>query len=527
MRIGILCCFFLFQISMLYGQQGTPWAGPDTISCGEKGVVIGSMVSCPGCCFSWSPTEGLSDSKIQNPVAKPRKKTVYSVIVTDENLSWKETDAVEVDLSFGEIHFVKDHLVQGTDEFVLGKLLNNSGNDETTWSILGDDLDCTLEPNQIDENRVTIYPGDKYGKLIIKVKKDADAECFFRDTLPVNSGVKDLILVDPLHPGRKAMTGDTLFVVGHGDVQLIAVPNEGGFAPGIPDYKADLYSSPDPEDGVRIQTMTGPQALNPGAYSDYIAGESPEFKPRITVARVLPQTSTTDLAGVVNNVVNWWENLFNFNFIAGPEGSGAPYGTLCPPKTPIDASVTCTVLYKESIVEKYNSPNLGEKKECVFDLGVTVTGKLYHPYFTRQAVVAGIGVCSQLWCGLTYNNNLNLSVSSDESQENSDWKLDNPQVEFGFTADIGFQASVLSGTGYDLQGSGSASASLKLLIGYNVGPKQIFAQLKLGPATIKVEAKVVNQTNMGDSKPLFNLISEEVQLFDGGDIPPVVLHTLD
>jgi hypothetical protein len=51
--------------------------------------------------------------------------------------------------------------------------------------------------------------------------------------------------------------------------------------------------------------------------------------------------------------------------------------------------------------------------------------------------------------------------------------------------------------------------------------------LKLGPATIKVEAKVVNQTNMGDSKPLFNLISEEVQLFDGGDIPPVVLHTLD
>ena len=523
-RIIVVLLFYVW-ISELSAQ--TTWAGPDTASCGNKGVMIGSMDPCSSCCYSWTPVDGLSDPKIKNPIAKPRTKTTYTVVVTDENLSWKQTDAVEVDLDFGEIHFVPDHLEQGSTEIVLGRLLNNKYDSPTTWSFDGPDLDCMIEPSIGDEDLATFHAGDRYGKLRVKVTKDSDPACFFIETLPVNSGVKDLIVVDPQHTGRTASTGDTLYLVGHGDVQLIAVPNEGGFDEGIPDYKPDQHGSNLPEDGVRIQTVTDDTDIA-GNVSDYIAGDLPYNEPQITVVRVTNSTNTTDLSGSFVNIVNWWENLFNFSFITDGYGPNQPYGSSCPPQSPpIAAAMALSVAKKETPVEKYNSPALGEKQEYVLDMGVTVTGRLYHPYFTRHAVIAGIGFCRQLYCGMTYSNNFNIGVSKDESQANGDWKLDNPQVEFGLSGEVGFTAAIVSGTGYNLEGSGSATAGMKVVLGYDVGPKNLFGQFKLTPTTVKIEAKLVNETNMGETQPLFNLLSKEVLLFEGKDFPPIILYTFE
>lgn len=57
-------------------------ASPDTSIC--KGNSIQLSVT-PGLSYSWSPSESLSNSSINNPVAKPGVTTEYAVIVTDGN----------------------------------------------------------------------------------------------------------------------------------------------------------------------------------------------------------------------------------------------------------------------------------------------------------------------------------------------------------------------------------------------------------------------------------------------------------
>ena len=106
MRYSFIIVLLSYQF--VAAQQ---WAGPDGVSCGELGFVIGSQDPCPDCCYIWSPAEGLNCTDCKNPRATPKSKTTYTVIVTDKNLSWKKTDAVVVDVVFGEMQFTPDHLV--------------------------------------------------------------------------------------------------------------------------------------------------------------------------------------------------------------------------------------------------------------------------------------------------------------------------------------------------------------------------------------------------------------------------------
>ena len=61
-------------------------AGLDMTICFGTGTVIGGAPSGPpGTTFSWSPTTGLSDPTLANPVASPTTTTVYTLTVTDAN----------------------------------------------------------------------------------------------------------------------------------------------------------------------------------------------------------------------------------------------------------------------------------------------------------------------------------------------------------------------------------------------------------------------------------------------------------
>jgi gliding motility-associated-like protein len=79
-------------------------AGRDTISCNHSSVVIGAN-SKPGLVYSWTPTAGLSDPTISNPVAMPDVTTSYVVATRHDGGGCLNRDTVVVKASI-----IKDSL---------------------------------------------------------------------------------------------------------------------------------------------------------------------------------------------------------------------------------------------------------------------------------------------------------------------------------------------------------------------------------------------------------------------------------
>jgi len=99
-----------FQGTMV-NNAPTANAGNDlTIPCGAPGQYIGSA-SVWGMTYSWTPTYGLSDSTVSNPIVSPILTTLYTVTVTDTSTGCTATDDILV--------------------FVTNPFTANAGNDTT------------------------------------------------------------------------------------------------------------------------------------------------------------------------------------------------------------------------------------------------------------------------------------------------------------------------------------------------------------------------------------------------------------
>lgn len=70
-------------------------AGPDQLSCNKKPVAIGA-ISKPGLVYSWSPSTGLSNPEISNPVAGPDVTTPYILTTSHDGGGCVTTDTVVV-----------------------------------------------------------------------------------------------------------------------------------------------------------------------------------------------------------------------------------------------------------------------------------------------------------------------------------------------------------------------------------------------------------------------------------------------
>ena len=95
-------------------------AGRDTISCNLSPVVIGAN-SKPGLVYSWTPTAGLSDPKISNPLATPDVTTSYVVATRHDGGGCLNTDTVVVKASI-----IKDSLA------LIGKAVYCFGSGDST-----------------------------------------------------------------------------------------------------------------------------------------------------------------------------------------------------------------------------------------------------------------------------------------------------------------------------------------------------------------------------------------------------------
>jgi len=75
------------SIVVILYDQPIANAGPDTVSCGGNGVQIGRQTTggTPNYSFLWTPATGLSNDKIERPIAAPTANTTYILRVTDVN----------------------------------------------------------------------------------------------------------------------------------------------------------------------------------------------------------------------------------------------------------------------------------------------------------------------------------------------------------------------------------------------------------------------------------------------------------
>ncbi len=71
------------------------YAGPDKTILKDSSVVIGSG-GCANCCYQWTPSTGLSDTKIANPVANPQTTTTYTLKVIGANFSFNDVSQMTV-----------------------------------------------------------------------------------------------------------------------------------------------------------------------------------------------------------------------------------------------------------------------------------------------------------------------------------------------------------------------------------------------------------------------------------------------
>ncbi len=73
-------------------------AGPDQLSCNKQPVLIGT-ISKPGLVYNWSPSTGLSNTEIANPMAGPDVTTQYILTTSHDGGGCVTTDTVVVSAS--------------------------------------------------------------------------------------------------------------------------------------------------------------------------------------------------------------------------------------------------------------------------------------------------------------------------------------------------------------------------------------------------------------------------------------------
>ncbi len=520
----------MIWVGLYLSATSQQWAGPDVDVC-EQGDLkqLGSNDPCIDCCYSWSPSTGLSCTDCKNPYVNAKDTTIYTVEVRDKYLRLLGRDEVKVNVVFGNIHFTPGYLIQGSEDTVEATILTLSNSfdpGEIYWNFSSDDLGCSMDVGE-EGNTAWIAPGNTYGTVYIEAiytGANQDGMCMATAALDVNNGVKDVWAIDHTQPGRIAKNGGTLIVLNDTIVDISAKPNEGGFAPNIPDWKPDIYGSTTPSDGqANVATSEVPDLA--GKISQYIAGEEPADPPEVTVirrTRVSPWEQPISIPGMdtLDKLIKSY-----FTFLDTPPI--APCGSVAP----FSLSLSLPALgYTISEVEKYNDPGLGLKKVLKIPASVTATGKIFHPAFTKTFSFHAFGVdiflCSRLYAELTGSMEVNMEFVSSDSLPDSAWKASDPQITAGFGIGGNLEFAFLP-QGYLVTASASIKSKLQVIFTYVNETSILNHKIKVDPATAILQAKIQQETDPGKFKDLLGgrlNFSKEIVLLKGGEYGPWKLH---
>jgi hypothetical protein len=197
-------CTATDQVTVELNPQLYANAGDDEFICyGSEVQLNGSADGGSGVYqYSWSPTDGLNNSSIQNPIASPTETTIYILTVTDNN-GCTATDQVTVELN------PQLYANAGDDEFICygsevqlnGSADGGSGVYQYTWSP-SDGLD---DPN-IQNPIASPFETTEYTLTV------TDSEgCLASDIIIVN-----------LNPELFVNAGDDEFICYGSEVELLA-----------------------------------------------------------------------------------------------------------------------------------------------------------------------------------------------------------------------------------------------------------------------------------------------------------------
>ena len=516
----------LIQLSVLIllpcFASAQEWAGPDTATCGALGVIIGSDDPCEECCYLWSPATGLDCTDCKNPKASPTTEQDYTVTVVDKTLRVIGTDQVHVGIEFGEIAITPDFLLYGIDESEVSAHVTKLGDvnepNEIEWDFSSPTLGCMIVPQGLGAK---VTPGNLYGEIILEARKVAVQGCYVRKTIPVNNGVKEVMATDPDNSNRVAETGETLYVIGQEDVIIHALPNQGGFKDGVPDWKPDSHGSTTPMDGEDYFTISEGVGT-----AEYIAGDPPDFQPQVTVVRMPLQIAdeTTITLPLLQSISNALDNAFK-SFKETPTAAN-PCGTFLPFTFNL---TTPTIKYNTQKVEIYDSPRTSEKVEFAAEVGFESSGKLFHPAFTKtfKPKFINVTICSRLYLEITAGAAVNVKIAKDPSMPDSSYQITNP--EFVISFGIGGAAEfAFNPPGYLLTANAKISSSAKCT--FTLENKTLVARAKLNPLTTKISAKIQSLSNMGEYEDLswgVGNFSKELEIYPAKDVGTFNLYNFE
>jgi hypothetical protein len=365
----------------------------------------------------------------------------------------------------------------------------------------------------------TITPGNRYGKLTVVATLAEDTECTTMATIDVNVGVKDIEVVDMEKPARKAKQGETLHIIVNENnmVTATAIPNDGeSFVPPSPMWHTPHANSVNVPDGQVSYNYDVPN----GGSAAFTAGfGAPDNEPTTYVDLHFPVETPIPLASVTqafNEKINTvLENAAKF------------------PGSPVKLSVEVNLLgteLKQSIVEKFESPQLGNKYDFNMVAKITVTGTLCHPVLCKTIAfpeLLGGDTLATSEVSLAAQGELSVSGGfvKDQSLEDDSWNVNNEiqiQASLALIATIGGSFDF---GGYTLHGATSGTAKLGAVFTWNAtSPEFLMGKNFVEPLKLKISLYL--QNNLDPRDKLFLIPEQEYELIPKFETPPVQVLNL-
>ncbi len=424
--------------------QSQQYAGEEKIGCSGPGAVIGIDNPNPDHCYLWAVADGLTEEQVnqKQPLVHPGETTWYTVTVTDQNFSFKAIDRVRVVIFFGGIKFHPKYIYPNGEANQTKATLTSNGygtefpSESFTWSVESD-----------PDNTGAVISADGWisnctqpGKVTIRATKNSNPACYAEEVIEVNVGVKDVIVRDMDNAGREAHAGDTLYVVGIGDIEFEAIPNdESSFPPNQPEWSGSITP---PGGNDYLWTAD----ISEGTTYTVTAGDK-----TVTVTRLAPNTVTIQRDIDIKPIKDFMDKFKKFTAaIQNPLCTPIPVGVVLP------TNFTGGVKFER--VGKYQNPDYGYKTEFSAELPVVgVAGCA--PFLPCCGVVVGVplGGNALIFPYARFNSSISLTgaVAKDPSAENSNWvgtitfagKL---ELAAGVAVDISFVGMGLTGGGETL-----------------------------------------------------------------------------
>jgi gliding motility-associated-like protein len=119
-QIALAGCVVTDSVTILVDTLFFPVLNNDTIVCQNYPVVLATNLNSSSSNYNWTPSLGLSNPAVSNPIALPDQTTTYTLVATSANAACSQTDMVTVSIIAADVDINGDTYA----EICLGTTVN-------------------------------------------------------------------------------------------------------------------------------------------------------------------------------------------------------------------------------------------------------------------------------------------------------------------------------------------------------------------------------------------------------------------